>query len=123
MTKHLQNIEKSIPPIKCDDGTWAKSPEDKADLFAQHLQSTFQPLPRLSSNENVSFSYRNDYKSISKVSFVELRKIIQKDIKPYKAPGYDLITGKVLKELPEKGIRLFMYIINSCVRLKFVPTQ
>lgn len=123
VTKHLQNTSQTIPPIKCDDGSWAKSPLDKANLFAQHLENTFQPLPSLTTNENILISHRNDQKLIPKVSFVELKTLISNNLKNNKAPGYDLITTKVLKELPEKGLRLFLYIINSSIRLKYVPTQ
>ena len=34
-----------------------------------------------------------------------------------KAPGYDLISGKVLKELPKKAILLLTIPYNSIIRL------
>jgi len=33
-----------------------------------------------------------------------------------KAPGYDLITGQILKELPEVGLRAITLIFNSVIR-------
>jgi len=42
---------------------------------------------------------------------------------PYKAPGYDLITGKVLKELPRKAVLLLTTIYNGILRLGHFPLQ
>jgi hypothetical protein len=34
-------------------------------------------------------------------------------LRPTKSPGYDLITGKVLQELPEARLRAFTQLFNS----------
>jgi hypothetical protein len=38
-----------------------------------------------------------------------------------KAPGYDLITGKVLKELPKKSVTLLTIFYNSMLHLSYYP--
>jgi len=38
-----------------------------------------------------------------------------------KAPGYDLISGKVLKELPKKAITILTILYNSILRLSYYP--
>jgi len=38
-----------------------------------------------------------------------------------KAPGYDLISGKVLKELPKKAVTLLTILYNSILRLSYYP--
>jgi hypothetical protein len=38
-----------------------------------------------------------------------------------KAPGYDLITGKVLKELPKKAVTLLTILYNSMLHLSCYP--
>jgi adenylate/nucleoside-diphosphate kinase len=38
-----------------------------------------------------------------------------------KAPGYGLITGKVLKELPKKAVTLLTIFYNSMLRLSYYP--
>jgi hypothetical protein len=40
-----------------------------------------------------------------------------------KAPGYDLITGRILKELPEVGLRAITLIFNSVMRTGYFPAQ
>jgi hypothetical protein len=39
---------------------------------------------------------------IKKININEVKMIIKSNLNPKKAPGYDLIIGKVLKELSEK---------------------
>jgi len=38
-----------------------------------------------------------------------------------KAPGYDLISGKVLQELPPKAVVLLTNLYNSMPRLYYYP--
>ncbi|GBP00929.1 Probable RNA-directed DNA polymerase from transposon X-element [Eumeta japonica] len=40
-----------------------------------------------------------------------------------KSPGYDLITNKILKELPNSGVRLMTEIYNAMTKLQFIPPQ
>lgn len=40
-----------------------------------------------------------------------------------KAPGYDLITAEVLKQLPRKGVVFLTYIYNSILRTTYFPLQ
>jgi len=37
------------------------------------------------------------------------------DLQRGKAPGYDLIAAKIMKELPEKGILFLMQLFNAIV--------
>ena len=40
-----------------------------------------------------------------------------------KAPGYDLITGEILKMLPEVGLSAITHIYNSILRVGYFPGQ
>lgn len=46
-----------------------------------------------------------------------------KNLKPNKAPGYDLITGTILKELPQEGTTYLTYLYNAVLRTGFFPPQ
>lgn len=49
---------------------------------------------------------------------------IKNDIKKLnhkKAPGIDLITATMLKELPQKGLLNLLYIVNAIIRLEYWP--
>lgn len=121
-TKGLKRPTAQIPPIKKDNGTWVRSAKLKAELFAEHLEETFKPLPRQTADEYTSPVQRVDECEIRSVTFRELEKEIDK-LNVKKAPGYDLITNQIIKALPEKGLRKLLNIINASLRLKYVPMQ
>jgi hypothetical protein len=50
----------------------------------------------------------------------EVSQIIKK-INEHKATGYDLITGKILRQLPKKATVLLTIIYNSMLRLSYFP--
>jgi hypothetical protein len=50
----------------------------------------------------------------------EVSQIIKK-INEHKAPSYDLITGKIQRQLPKKATELLTIIYNSMLRLSYLP--
>jgi hypothetical protein len=58
---------------------------------------------------------------IPPVSPKEVERIIRQQISPKKAPGYDLITGQILKRLPRKAIIRITRIINATFRTRYIP--
>lgn len=52
----------------------------------------------------------------------EIRSVIR-GLKNNKSPGYDLITSKVLKELPEKGYKFLTKLFNAILTLGCWPDQ
>jgi len=44
-------------------------------------------------------------------------------LRPTKALGYDLITGEILKKLPEVGLSAVTYIYNSILCTGYFPGQ
>lgn len=121
MTKEFKRPKMQIPPIRKENGEWAKSNKEKADLFAEHLSKTFQPLPRLTNEESIPQIKKKDRRQIKVVTKKELTNEIKNNLSTKNAPGYDLITGNILKELPRKGLVKFLHLINAAIRLKFIP--
>jgi hypothetical protein len=60
---------------------------------------------------------------INKINQQEVKTIILHGISSKKAPGYELVTGKILKNLPDKGLKLLTYIYNAILRLEYFPSQ
>jgi hypothetical protein len=58
---------------------------------------------------------------LQKIRIHEVENIIQHKTFPSKAPGYDLITGKILQELPKKGLRAITQIYNAVPRIEYFP--
>jgi hypothetical protein len=48
---------------------------------------------------------------------------MQKDVNPNKASGYDLIIGRILKEMQRKGIVHLTTIWNAVIRTGYFPVQ
>lgn len=119
-TKCLKKSISHIPSIKKTNGQWARSNQEKAETFANYLVSIFQ------SNENQSCDLDcvNVIQTDSAIPFVttkEVRDEINK-IKMKKAPGYDLVTGELLKQLPIRAMIKLTNVFNAMIRLKHFPS-
>jgi hypothetical protein len=119
--------QQHTPPIRKPDNTWAKTDLQKAETFANYLATVFRPLPTPLPNthEGAILQQLNTPHQMAppllKIRVQEVEHIIRSDTHPTKAPGYDLITGKLLKELPRKGIRAVTQMYNAIFRLEYFP--
>lgn len=127
-TKYMKRPKQSIPPIKKSDGTWAREEQEKAEAFAEHLFHVFKPHPTLLPNEyleNINKYLEIPTQVNHNISPFKVQKVTQeiKKLNVKKAPGYDLITPKILKELPRKTIVAITRIFNSMIRIQHFPIQ
>lgn len=117
--KRLNRPIKSIPPIREESGIWARTNKQKAALFATYLQNIFQPNEKQAECPQTETTQKS--LEIKLVTPKEVIKEIKENINSKKAPGYDLITGEILKQLPKKGVIKITHLINASFRLKYVP--
>lgn len=119
-TKSLKKPIMHIPPIKDTNGRWAISNEQKAIRFAQHLELIFKPNE---DDEDCTLPDETSNNDELKIKFVTPREVFNeiKRLSRKKSPGYDLITGEVLKNLPRKAIVKLTTLVNATFRLKYVP--
>lgn len=128
VTKKIKQVKQHSPPVKNVTGQWTRSDTEKANIFAQHLADVFQPHPpdpKSKHEQQISEFLEHipdDQQFIKPVSPKEVWHEIMA-LKGNKAPGHDLITANILKELPKKGLLLITYIFNAIFRLKHVPIQ
>lgn len=126
VTKGMKRPHQPIPPIRKTDGSWAKNSKEKAETIAQYLVNVFKPFPSNGNCEdNIHETLEAPYQMslpVKSVKLSEIKKII-KTVNPNKAPGFDLITGRILKELPEKVVRLITIIFNAILRVGYFPDQ
>lgn len=119
-TKRLNKPIVHASPIKQIDGKWAISNEQKANIFAEHLQQTFQTSAEESSEKITLDVTHHDELNIRLATPKEVQNMI-KNLAKKKSPGYDLITGELLQNLPRKAIVKLTTLINATFRLKHVP--
>lgn len=128
-TKKIKQPQTHMPPIKMENGEWARTDKEKALTFAEHLQSTFLPYPcEITNAENDEIIKFLDSPipmdvPITNFSIREVHSAINKEINQKKAPGYDQISGKMVKELSEKGKRFITYLMNALLRTCCFPKQ
>ena len=126
-TKSTSKPTERIPPIKSENGKWAKTNKEKVNMFGEHFSKVFNPFPSQNSNHDKEVNKFLESAGqlelpIKKFSLNEILTAIDK-VNIKKAPGYDLITGKILKELPIVAYKLILSIYNAILRLSYFPKQ
>lgn len=125
VTKSVKRYPKINHPIRKPDNSWTKNNSEKATTFANHLCNVFTPNTNEVVPENIQKFLEETHQldlPIKKFTKAEVVKVIS-TLKTNKAPGYDLITPTVLKELPKKAINLLTFIYNACLTRCLVPPQ
>lgn len=128
-TARLKRPQIAIHPLKTESGDWARSDKQKAELFSKHLTEVFKPFdPEVSeSDENEILQALNSPGQqkcpIKNFKTSEIQTAIMRDLSTKKAPGYDLITGRILKELPDIGFKFIAQIFNAILRIEHFPRQ
>jgi len=97
-TKRLRRPQVQIPQLRNADGSWAKSDDDKAQNLADHPRQVFTPhqLPTTTDATIPPFLDVPCQMSSKEVAKTIARTNVRK------SPGYDRITGKVLKSYPRR---------------------
>lgn len=121
-TKKLKSPQAAQHPIRRNNGNWARSDKEKSNLFASHLADVFSPYPQLIDTELPQITDEPDTSKIATFRITEVKKIFS-EINPKKAPGFDLITGKMVQELPAAGVKLFLHIINASIKMGYFPKK
>lgn len=127
-TKRLKQPKLYQPPLRNPDNSWANSEPEKVKTFATHLSDVFKPNVQEGSIDASSCTtkvLRETYQldpPINKLTKTEVCSAIRK-LDLHKAPGYDLITAKILRELPDEGAVVLTQIYNAILRRNYVPPQ
>lgn len=123
-TKKIKRPQIFIPPIRREDGGWARDDSEKAATFARYYGEVFTPNPRTVTTDieetiiNKTLDPIQNLQINVKVS--EVSALIQQ-INVKKSCGHDLISSKTVKQLPPKAIRFLTIIINAIFRVGYFP--
>jgi hypothetical protein len=123
-SKQHGNLYQQIP-LRINSQTqnsWAQSDKEKADTFAKHLADVFKPHEEESDDELPEYPQppTQPVSPIKPITSKEVKTAIR-FLHTRKAPGMDLITPTMFKELPHKGILLLTYLFNAILRLHYWP--
>ena len=99
-TKQLKLPQAPIPPIRKPSNEWARSDKDKATVFATYLADVFRAGRGHIDDDVADFIIAPCQMSLP---IAEVKADITR-LNTCKAPGYDLITGQILKHLTYKRL-------------------
>ena len=116
--------------MKLPSGEWARSVEERANAFLTQLNQVFQPFskdPSIPQEEDdiVINNWQSallQSSAITKTTISDVTEII-KSLKPKKSPEFDLITGRIIKKLPENVVTFLTYMLNATLKLKYFPLR
>ena len=125
-TRRILSYKITSPPLRQSNNIWAKTDEEKASVFGSHLSKIFTPHPDVQDFTHIA-SIENSLLQPLPLSLPpkafhpsDIIFIINR-LKMRKAPGYDLITTEILKQLPKKAILFLTHIYNSVLRTTYFP--
>lgn len=113
-------------PLKTESGTWAKTDPERAEAYGLFLSDVFQPNNNLGTetlDEEVRKFLEADLQlspPLRSCTPAEVRCTI-KLLELKKAPGFDLITAEILRNLPKKAIVFITILFNAVLRISYFP--
>ena len=86
-TKTIKPPVESEKPLRKPCGAWARSADERAILFANHLSDVFKPNPPKSEFSPPVVQEILDHSKPVEVDLDEFKQIVKQKIKPKKSPG------------------------------------
>jgi hypothetical protein len=126
--QYRNSPQQQVPPIRDEMAStpkWARSDKEKTKLFAEYLAKVFTPNDTETDPEVEEHLAHvpADTPEIKKITIQEVQKEIRL-LKLRKAPGIGRIAPKMIKELPQKAVRLLTFIVNAIIlRKNYWPKQ
>ncbi|KAL4127057.1 hypothetical protein QTP88_011255 [Uroleucon formosanum] len=124
-TKNILKLKELIPPIKLPNNKLAISDLEKSNTFTEYFYEVFKPNninPPINQNK-INQSLNSALPTTTPPKHFtpnEIKYTISK-LKNGKAPGHDLITNNILKQLTNKAILNITHIFNAMLRLSYFP--
>ena len=121
-SRKLTRPPQIIPLIRRPQGGWARSPIEKANLFAKYLYNVFNlHSPKIAAvfteYLHSPFQMSPPIESFTSVEIIELIRRLN----PRKSPGHDLICNKAIKELLMKGTHSSHQFLTQFFALNTIP--
>jgi hypothetical protein len=113
-TKKIKQVKKPSPPLRTSQGTWSRSNVENANAFAESKSISAAPLRKCTRRGTSTYTTSRDTlpTRITNLKRAEVQEVIN-SLNPKKSSGYDLITGKILQELPIIGVKYHTHVFNA----------
>jgi hypothetical protein len=118
-SQEIQTHHSTLPPTSNSTRHTCKQPS---------LRSVFQPNPSNNSSEEeepiislLELPYQLE-PPLQCFKQSEIQTVVN-NLFPKTSPGYDLITGKILQELPPVAIKFITQLFNASLVLGHIPDQ
>jgi hypothetical protein len=118
--KRIKETTNCSFPLQTARGTWARTNIEKAQTFPEHLASVFQPQSSQNNPEEEQHLIL-ELESPNQLEPPPLRfrrsevQAVINNFKAKRSPGYDLITGRILQELPSTAVKyLTVFLMQPC---------
>lgn len=123
-TRNIKRPITRIPPLLDSSGNWLKTPQEKADAFADHFENTFQPFPSLIDDTEIIRVVNSPTQMDLPIPAFKCRDVKEeiRQLNNTKAPGKDGIPGKIMKSLPNNAIILITILYNAILRTGHFPS-
>lgn len=123
-TKGYNRPQETKPPIRDPNSGWARTAQQKADVFAAHLAKVFVPHDTQHRSAELETELMQDLQMSLPPKPVTPREICRaiRNLKDKKAPGFDLITKEILMQLPRKAIVFLTVLFNGIFRVQYFPS-
>ena len=118
----IQMPQAPVPTVRKPNNELALSDKDKANVFTTHLAGVFKAEQGYIDDDVEDFITAPCQMSlpIRALNPAEVKAELTR-LNSRKVPGYDLISGLVLKRLPRITIVLLTVIINRMLNLSYFP--
>jgi hypothetical protein len=126
--KKIKQVKEYFAPLRTPQGTWARTNTEKAYTFAKHLAKVFQPHPsenEVEEEEAIIHLLETPYQPDPPINRLKRSQVqeVANSLKIKKLPGYNLITGKIHKELPTVGIKYLTQLFSTTMLKGYFPAQ
>ena len=109
-----------VPRLRTQNNRWAGSNSKKVEAFANHLEQVY-PSEFDYTELDVPSKKRLEEETTKPTIPKEVFKEIKRNLNAEKAPGYNLISGTVMKQLSKKGLVKLTNLIKDTFHIKYVP--
>jgi len=117
--KQLKHPKAPVLPICKPNNEWARSDKDKVNVFATHLAEVFKAEHGHTDDDFITAPCQMPL-PIRALTAAEVKAELTR-LNTRKAPGYDLISGQILKRLPRKTVVLLTMVFNRMFTLSYFP--